>query len=89
MPNIGPLELFVILAIALLVVGPKKLPGLGRSLGSGLREFKETLTGSDPREAVRDALDPQPRDRDDEHDDEDDDAEEEREERGERADVRR
>ena len=85
MPNIGPLELFVILAIALLVVGPKKLPGLGRSLGSGLREFKDTLTGSDPREAVRDALDPQPRDRDDE----DDEDEEEREERGERADVRR
>ena len=85
MPNIGPLELFVILAIALLVVGPKKLPGLGRSLGSGLREFKDTLTGSDPREAVRDALDPQPRVRDDE----DDEDEEEREERGERADVRR
>jgi len=69
MPNIGPLELFVILAIALLVVGPKKLPGLGRSLGSGLREFKDTLTGSDPRPAVRDALaDPPPRDRDDEDD---------------------
>jgi sec-independent protein translocase protein TatA len=66
MPNIGPLELFVILAIALLVVGPKKLPGLGRSLGSGLREFKDTLSGSDPREAVRDALDPKARDRDDE-----------------------
>jgi sec-independent protein translocase protein TatA len=86
MPNIGPLELFVILAIALLVVGPKKLPGLGRSLGSGLREFKETLSGSDPREAVRDALDPQSRDRDDEDDDED---EEQREDEGERADVRR
>jgi sec-independent protein translocase protein TatA len=84
MPNIGPLELFVILAVALLVVGPKKLPGLGRSLGSGLREFKDTLSGSDPREAVRDALDPQSRDRDDEDDDE-----EERAERGERADARR
>jgi sec-independent protein translocase protein TatA len=85
MPNIGPLELFVILAIALLVVGPKKLPGLGRSLGSGLREFKDTLSGSDPREAVRDALDPKARDRDDE--DEDDEAEEERV--AERADARR
>jgi sec-independent protein translocase protein TatA len=82
MPNIGPLELFVILAIALLVVGPKKLPGLGRSLGSGLREFKETLSGSDPREAVRDALDAQSRDRDDED-------EEAREDESERADVRR
>jgi sec-independent protein translocase protein TatA len=87
MPNIGPLELFVILAIALLVVGPKKLPGLGRSLGSGLREFKDTLTGSDPRAAVRDALsNSPPRDRDDEDEDED---EEEHEDRGERADVRR
>jgi sec-independent protein translocase protein TatA len=79
MPNIGPVELFVILAIALIVVGPKKLPGLGRSLGSGLREFKETLTGSDPRPAVRDALsdaEPGPdreRDGEDEKDDEADD----------------
>jgi sec-independent protein translocase protein TatA len=83
MPNIGPLELFVILAVALLVVGPKKLPGLGRSLGSGLREFKDTLSGGDPREAVRDALDPKARDRDDE-----DDADEE-ERVAERADVGR
>jgi sec-independent protein translocase protein TatA len=86
MPNIGPLELFVILAIALLVVGPKRLPGLGRSLGSGLREFKDTLSGSDPREAVRDALDPKSRDRDEE--DERDDGDE-REDEEERADVRR
>jgi sec-independent protein translocase protein TatA len=73
MPNIGPVELFVILAIALLVVGPKKLPGLGRSVGSGLREFKDTLTGSDPRPAVRDALSDADADR--ERDDEDDKAE--------------
>ena len=73
MPNIGPLELFVILAVALLVVGPKKLPGLGRSLGSGLREFKDTLTGSDPRPAVRDALADPPRGRDDDDADEDED----------------
>ncbi len=47
MPSIGPLELIVVLVIALLVLGPKKLPGLGRSLGTGMREFKESITGSD------------------------------------------
>ncbi len=46
MPNIGPLELIVVLVIALLILGPKKLPGLGRSLGTGMREFKESITGS-------------------------------------------
>jgi sec-independent protein translocase protein TatA len=45
MPTIGPMEMFVILAIALLVVGPKKLPELGRSIGGGMREFKDSITG--------------------------------------------
>jgi TatA/E family protein of Tat protein translocase len=39
--NIGPLELIVILVVALLVVGPAKLPELGRSIGRGLREFRK------------------------------------------------
>ncbi len=56
MPNIGPMELIVVLVIALVFVGPKKLPELGRSLGSGMRGFKGTLAGIDPRPAVRDAL---------------------------------
>ena len=47
MPNIGPLELIVVLVVVLLVVGPKKLPGLGRSLGTGMREFKDSVSGSD------------------------------------------
>ena len=46
MPNIGPLELIVVLVIVLLIFGPKKLPGLGRSLGTGMREFKDSITGS-------------------------------------------
>lgn len=46
MPNIGPLELGIVLLIVLLVFGPKKLPGLGKQLGSGMREFKDSLTGS-------------------------------------------
>jgi sec-independent protein translocase protein TatA len=45
MPDIGPLELVIVLIIAIVVVGPKKLPQLGRSLGSGMREFKDSLTG--------------------------------------------
>ena len=55
MPNIGPMELIVILAIALIVLGPKKLPEVGRSVGKGMREFKESINGSshdDDRELV-------------------------------------
>jgi sec-independent protein translocase protein TatA len=43
--SIGPLELVVVLAIALIVLGPKKLPEVGRSIGNGMREFKESLSG--------------------------------------------
>ncbi|WP_102127069.1 twin-arginine translocase TatA/TatE family subunit [Deinococcus planocerae] len=42
MPNIGPGELLVVLLIALLVFGPRKLPELGKSLGHGLREFRKS-----------------------------------------------
>src|SRR4051794_1233989 len=45
MPNIGPLELIIVLVIVLLIFGPKRLPGLGRSLGGGMREFKDSITG--------------------------------------------
>jgi sec-independent protein translocase protein TatA len=45
MPNIGPLELAIVLVIALVIFGPKRLPDLGRSLGSGMREFKDSITG--------------------------------------------
>lgn len=47
MPSIGPLELGIILLIILVIFGPKRLPGLGRQLGSGMREFKESITGKD------------------------------------------
>jgi len=45
MPNIGPLELAIVLVIALVIFGPKRLPELGRSLGTGMREFKDSITG--------------------------------------------
>jgi sec-independent protein translocase protein TatA len=44
--NVGPLELIIVLAIALIVLGPKKLPEFGKSIGSGMREFKDSLTTS-------------------------------------------
>jgi sec-independent protein translocase protein TatA len=45
MPNVGPLELIVVLIIALIVLGPKRLPEVGRSVGKGMREFKEAISG--------------------------------------------
>ncbi len=43
--QIGPLEIAIVLLIVLIIFGPKRLPGLGRSLGSGMREFKDAITG--------------------------------------------
>ena len=45
LPNIGPMELIVVLAIALMVLGPKRLPQAGKSLGRGIREFKGAISG--------------------------------------------
>jgi sec-independent protein translocase protein TatA len=50
MPNIGPLELAIVVLVVLLIFGPKKLPELGRSLGRGMREFKDSITGKDDDE---------------------------------------
>ena len=54
MPSIGPLELAIILVIILVIFGPKRLPGLGRQLGSGMREFKDSLTKSTDRDETED-----------------------------------
>jgi len=53
-PNIGPMELIIVLAIALIVLGPKKLPEVGRSIGRGMREFKDGLSSasSDERDEL-------------------------------------
>ncbi|MDQ3631864.1 MAG: twin-arginine translocase TatA/TatE family subunit [Actinomycetota bacterium] len=61
MPNIGPMELIIVLVVVLLVFGPKRLPGLGKQLGSGMREFKDSITSSskdDDDETARPALTP-------------------------------
>lgn len=55
MPGIGPLEIGIVLAIALVVFGPKKLPELGRGLGGGMREFKQSITSE-----VRELRSPSP-----------------------------
>jgi sec-independent protein translocase protein TatA len=47
MPSIGPMELIVVLVIALVVLGPKRLPDVGRSVGKGMREFKDGIAGHD------------------------------------------
>jgi TatA/E family protein of Tat protein translocase len=50
MPNIGPLEIVIVLVVVLVIFGPKRLPDLGRSLGRGMREFKDSVTGNDKDE---------------------------------------
>jgi len=45
MPNIGPMELVIVLVIALVVLGPKRLPEAGKAVGKGMREFKDSLSG--------------------------------------------
>ena len=45
LPNVGPLELAVVVIIAVIILGPKKLPEVGRSVGHGIREFKSSISG--------------------------------------------
>lgn len=56
MPGIGPMELIIVLVIALVVLGPKRLPEAGRSLGKGMREFKDSISGKDAADEDRAAL---------------------------------
>ena len=56
MPNVGPMELIIVLVIALIVLGPKKLPEVGKSLGKGLREFKDSVSGIGGDDDEKDAF---------------------------------
>lgn len=59
MPNIGPMELAIVLIIALVVFGPKRLPELGKSLGKGIREFRGSVSGENHDEPARpEAIEP-------------------------------
>jgi sec-independent protein translocase protein TatA len=55
MPTPGPLEIVIVLIIVLVIFGPKRLPDLGRSLGRGMREFKDSVTGKDKEREQLDA----------------------------------
>ena len=52
--SIGPTELIIVLVIVLLIFGPKRLPGLGKQLGSGMREFKDSISGKGGRDEDED-----------------------------------
>jgi sec-independent protein translocase protein TatA len=56
MPTPGPLEIIIVLIIVLVIFGPKRLPDLGRSLGKGMREFKDSVTGKDKEQEQLDPV---------------------------------
>jgi TatA/E family protein of Tat protein translocase len=58
MPNIGPMEIVGLLLLALLLFGAKRLPEIGRSLGTGMREFKDSVSGDKKAVETRSELPP-------------------------------
>jgi sec-independent protein translocase protein TatA len=53
--SIGPLEIVLVIVVLLIIFGPKRLPSLGKSLGTGMREFKDSITGDDKHDDETDA----------------------------------
>ncbi len=58
--DISPVQIMIVLAIALLIFGPKRLPELGRNLGSGIRDFKSGITGEAPATPLTHAVAAEP-----------------------------
>ena len=58
MPSIGAPELIILLVVLLLVFGPKRLPEMGRSVGRGIREFKDSVSGNEPPDEPKAAAPP-------------------------------
>ena len=46
-PNIGPMELIIVLVVAVIILGPKRIPEAAKSVGKGIRGFKQTVSGED------------------------------------------
>jgi sec-independent protein translocase protein TatA len=72
MPNVGPWEIVLLLLLALLLFGAKRLPEIGRSMGRGMREFKDSVSGKDqddepaelPMQTTDTTISPRERERD-------------------------
>ena len=58
MPDVSPIQLVIVLVIALVILGPKRLPDVGKSLGRGIREFKDSVSGNESRPRTRGAARP-------------------------------
>ena len=54
MPNVGPWEIIILVVVLLLVFGSRRLPEIGRSVGRGMREFKQSVTGNDEETQLED-----------------------------------
>jgi sec-independent protein translocase protein TatA len=58
--DISPIQILIVLVIALLVFGPKRLPEMGRSIGRGIREFKGAILDDEPRTTPARPVEPTP-----------------------------
>ena len=58
MPNVSPWEIIILVVVLLLVFGSRRLPEIGRSVGKGMREFKNSVSGKDEPEELEDEQQP-------------------------------
>ncbi len=58
MPNVSPWEIIILVVVLLLVFGSRRLPEIGRSVGKGMREFKNSVTGKDEKPELEDEQQP-------------------------------
>ncbi len=59
LPNVGVPELLIVLAIAILILGPKRIPDAARSVGRGIRGFRDTVGGGEEGDSRKAELDEQ------------------------------
>jgi sec-independent protein translocase protein TatA len=59
MPNVGPWEIIILVVVLLLIFGSRRLPEIGRSVGKGMREFKNSVTGKDEQPELEDPEKPE------------------------------